>query len=182
MFGGYLIHEAFTLAQASLYMFGGTQAALTHVHKIVFRHPVHIGDLIRLRSRIVYVTDEMPRRAVCDITCHVVKPERVSSILSNRFSFVFTLEEGQEGQRQVCLCVVCWHHPRSVALAAVLIHPPPPPPPPPPGPPAPPPPRAGPGEKRILPSTKEECMALFAAATNVLQQSTEGIARDYQYR
>jgi len=94
VFGGYLLHEALTLAQASMYMFSGQLGSLTRVHRISFRWPVHIGDLIRLRSRVSYVTDEWPRRAVCDITCHVVKPEQARSTLSSRFSFVFSLGGG----------------------------------------------------------------------------------------
>jgi acyl-coenzyme A thioesterase 9 len=90
IFGGFLIHSAFTLAEASVYMFSGRQANLSFVDEIIFAQPVHIGDLIRLRSRVVYVSKELPRRMVCDITVHVVKPEQVKSFLSNKFTYVFT--------------------------------------------------------------------------------------------
>ncbi len=92
VFGGYLIHEACNLAQASMYMFSGRPAQLLFIPKIVFRRPVLIGDMIKLSARVVYASREQPRRAMCEITCQIVKPEQASSLLSNHFSFVFALE------------------------------------------------------------------------------------------
>jgi hypothetical protein len=179
-FGGYLIHEAYTLAQASMYMFCGRPASLQHVNKIIFAKAVHIGDLIRLRSRILYASGEETetgadsatagtdaavvapsgtggsgrktgRRAICDITCHVVKPEEVSSVLSNRFSFVFSLDETP-----------------SPSVTAMPI-----------------PASAGSRTKKtkvILPSTKEEVISLYDAASGVLGLSLAQIEANYGYR
>ena len=93
VFGGYLLHQACSLASSSIYMFSGQTVNPQLVNKIEFQRPVHIGDLIRLRSRISYLSSSTPRKAVCDITCHIVKPEKVSTCLSNRFSFIFELED-----------------------------------------------------------------------------------------
>eukprot|EP00606_Chrysophyceae_sp_TOSAG23-5_P000649 GSChrysophyteH2.ASY1.ANO1.208.1 assembled CDS len=109
VFGGFLLHQA---------------AALASVNKIVFQKAVHIGDLVRLRSRVSYVSP-LPqlqggmdtnansdanagagadargagrRACVVDITCHIVKPERFSSELSNRFSFVFDLQDSSHSR------------------------------------------------------------------------------------
>ena len=70
------------------------------VNKIEFQRPVHIGDLIRLRSRISYLSSSTPRKAICDITYYIVKPEKVSTSLSNRFSFIFEL--GDDERLKAC--------------------------------------------------------------------------------
>ena len=45
--------------------------------KILFRKPVDIGDLLRLKSRVIY-TDDGPLKpmVVVEVTCQVVRPER----------------------------------------------------------------------------------------------------------
>ena len=119
VFGGFLLHQAAALARSTVYMFSGQQAQLSSVNKIVFQKAVHIGDLVRLRSRVSYVSPPPQlqggmdanansdanahadahargagrRACVVDITCHIVKPEQFSSELSNRFSFVFDLQD-----------------------------------------------------------------------------------------
>ena len=83
------------LAQANAYLFSGMHSTLTLVDKITFRRPVEISDLIRLRSRVSYVSSESPRRMVVQVTCDVVHPERGESFQSNSFYFVFT-SSGEE--------------------------------------------------------------------------------------
>lgn len=96
VFGGFLINKAYMLAQANAYLFSGMQAHLTLVDKITFKRPVEIGDLIRLRSRVTYASNETPRRMVVQCTCDVVHPEKGQSHQSNKFTFVFTCSEKEE--------------------------------------------------------------------------------------
>lgn len=93
VFGGFLINKAYMLAQANAYLFSGLHSTLTMVDKITFRRPVEISDLIRLRSRCTYSSDEMPRRMVVQVTVDVVHPERGESFQSNKFTFVFTCSD-----------------------------------------------------------------------------------------
>lgn len=45
--------------------------------KIEFRRPVDIGDLMRLKSRVVFASDDPVRpTAHIEVTCQVVRPER----------------------------------------------------------------------------------------------------------
>ena len=62
--------------------------------KIEFRKPVDIGDLIRMKSRVIYTSDDplMPCAQV-EVTCQIVRPERASSFVSNTFNFVFCFKE-----------------------------------------------------------------------------------------
>ena len=47
------------------------------VDKIVFRKPVDIGDLVRLKSRVVYTYNGPIRSTVhVEVCCQVVRPER----------------------------------------------------------------------------------------------------------
>ena len=81
------------LAQANAYLFSGLHSTLTMVDKITFRRPVEISDLIRLRSRCTYCSNELPRRMVVQVTVDVVHPERGESFQSNNFTFVFTCSD-----------------------------------------------------------------------------------------
>ena len=93
VFGGFLINKAYMLAQANAYLFSGLHSTLTMVDKITFRRPVEISDLIRLRSRCAYCSNESPKRMVIQVTCDVVHPERGESFQSNNFVFVFTCSD-----------------------------------------------------------------------------------------
>jgi acyl-coenzyme A thioesterase 9 len=85
------VHRAYDLAVATCYTFGGTlphllevpihsshtELNLPQVDKIEFRRPVDIGDLMRLKSRVVYASDDPVRpTAHVEVTCQVIRPER----------------------------------------------------------------------------------------------------------
>lgn len=94
VFGGFLIHKAYMLAQANAYMFSGERSNLDYIDEITFKKPVEIGDMIRLRSRVVYVCHrdhdrDQPRKYCIEIICNVVKPETKKTFMSNKFIFVF---------------------------------------------------------------------------------------------
>lgn len=94
VFGGYLIHRAFDLALATAYTFSGSYPYFKAVDKIMFKRPVDIGDLVRLKSRVVYTSDDPIRpTAQVEITCQIVKPEKASSFVSNTFNFTFGFQQ-----------------------------------------------------------------------------------------
>jgi acyl-CoA hydrolase len=47
------------------------------VDEIVFKRPVDVGDLVRLRSRVIYSSDDPLRpTAQVEVICQVVRPEQ----------------------------------------------------------------------------------------------------------
>lgn len=90
VFGGFIMHRAYDLALATCYCFAGSYPVFIESDKISFRRPVAIGDLLRLKSRVVFTSDDpIKPRVVIEVSCQVVKPEQASSFISNTFSFVF---------------------------------------------------------------------------------------------
>jgi len=90
VFGGFLIHRAYDLAEACTYMFAGSVGRLRKVDKISFKKPVDIGDLIRLKAQVVSCRG---RSAAVDVTVQIVKPHKQESSVSNTFSFEFEFDE-----------------------------------------------------------------------------------------
>jgi acyl-CoA hydrolase len=59
-----------------------------------FQRPVDIGDLVRLKSRVIYASDDSLRPFMhVEVTVQVVRPERASSFVSNTFHFIFGFSE-----------------------------------------------------------------------------------------
>lgn len=117
MFGGFLMHRAFSLAEATSYLFAGARPHLLEVDRIEFTKPVDISDLIRLKSRVLYSssnsvtdetgpvpavgTDKQEKVVLVEVVCQVVRPEKASSFLSNKFHFVFQFPDGGASLKQV---------------------------------------------------------------------------------
>lgn len=90
VFGGFLMRRAYDLAAATSYTFAGKPAHLHEIDRINFKHPVEIGDLVRLKSKIVYSNnDPIKPSVVCEVICQIVRPEKTSSSVSNTFNFTF---------------------------------------------------------------------------------------------
>lgn len=90
VFGGFLMRRAYDLASATAYTFAGKPAHLIEIDRINFKHPVEIGELVRLKSKIVYSSnDPISPNVVCEVTCQIVRPEKTSSSVSNTFNFTF---------------------------------------------------------------------------------------------
>jgi hypothetical protein len=72
------LEELFLISLRSI----GFLALVAHtsqVDKIEFRRPVDIGDLVRLKSRVVYASDDPVKpTAHVEVTCQVVRPERLA--------------------------------------------------------------------------------------------------------
>ncbi len=98
VFGGYLMHRAYDLALATCYTFAGAYPKFKEVGEVTFKKPVDIGDLVRLRSRVVYASDNedgsFKPTAHVEVECQVVRPEKASSFVSNTFDFSFTFDRG----------------------------------------------------------------------------------------
>lgn len=102
VFGGLLMHKAYDLAHATAYTFMGCYPKFKEVEEISFKKPVDIGDLIRLKSRVVYSEDDRCNNnspsvgtnpiIQVEVTCQIVKPEKTISVISNTFDFVFTCD------------------------------------------------------------------------------------------
>ena len=96
VFGGYLMHRAYDLALATCYTFAGAYPKFKAVGEVTFKKPVDIGDLVRLRSRVVYASDNedgsFKPTAHVEVECQVVRPEKASSFVSNTFDFSFTFD------------------------------------------------------------------------------------------
>jgi len=91
------MHRAYDLAHATCYAFAGVYPHFKEVDEILFKRPVDIGDLVRLKSRVVYTSnnkdgDSRPQVQI-EVTCFVVKPESHSSYISNTFDFIFQFED-----------------------------------------------------------------------------------------
>eukprot|EP01032_Pedospumella_encystans_P013733 gene13733-15798_t len=127
VFGGFIMHRAFDLALSTSYIFAGAYPIFLEVDKIAFRRPLDIGDLLRLKSRVIYSSanphhngvnamgeaqctpdlDEVKHRTtandrpllVVEVSCQVVRPEKACSFVSNTFYFVFGFPE----KSSVCL-------------------------------------------------------------------------------
>jgi acyl-coenzyme A thioesterase 9 len=117
VFGGFLMHRAFSLAEATSYLFAGSRPRLLEVDRIEFTKPVDISDLIRLKSRVLYSSSntsgdehcsfpatgatQQDKVVLVEVVCHVVKPEKATSFLSNKFRFVFQFPDGGASLKRV---------------------------------------------------------------------------------
>ncbi|GAX82172.1 hypothetical protein CEUSTIGMA_g9600.t1 [Chlamydomonas eustigma] len=97
VFGGFLMRRAYELAFATAYMFLGGRPSFIKVDEVSFKRPVDIGDLLRLRSRILHTTtnrkvsgtDKLEGLLFVEVEASVTKPEQLSVANSNTFIFVF---------------------------------------------------------------------------------------------
>ncbi len=95
VFGGFIMHRAYDLALATCYTFAGAYPVFLQSDSIAFRKPVDIGDLLRLKSRVVFTSDDPAHpRLVVEVSCQVVRPEKASSFVSNTFLFTFGFTQG----------------------------------------------------------------------------------------
>ena len=61
---------------------------------MVFKRPVDIGDLVRLKSKIIFTADHpIDPIAMVEVTCQIVRPEKAASFVSNSFLFEFGFRE-----------------------------------------------------------------------------------------
>jgi acyl-coenzyme A thioesterase 9 len=90
VFGGFLMHRAYDIAAAAAYTFAGASPHFLECDRIQFLKSVEIGDLIRLKSRVTYSSDDPVKPTVhVEVTCQVMKPEKAVSYISNTFHFIY---------------------------------------------------------------------------------------------
>jgi acyl-coenzyme A thioesterase 9 len=93
VFGGLLIHRAYDLALATSYTFAGKYPRFQEVEEISFKHPVDVGDLVKLKSRVVYTKNEVDQSIMqVEVTCQIIKLDQMVSVVSNTFDFVFSVD------------------------------------------------------------------------------------------
>ena len=90
VFGGFLMHRAYDIAAATAYTFSGASPHFLECDRIQFLKSVEIGDLIRLKSRVTYSSDDPVKPTVhVEVTCQVMKPEKAVSYISNTFHLIY---------------------------------------------------------------------------------------------
>ena len=93
IFGGFLMRRAFELAYAGAFTYAGFRPALVDVEEVSFLTPIEVGDLLRLRSRVLHASPGPPGthagELIVAVEAHVVRPESASTALSNTFIFRF---------------------------------------------------------------------------------------------
>mmetsp|Transcript_20723 Transcript_20723/g.34875 ORF Transcript_20723/g.34875 Transcript_20723/m.34875 type:complete len:466 (+) Transcript_20723:1755-3152(+) len=90
VFGGFLMHRAYDIAAAAAYTFSGATPHFLECDRIQFLKSVEIGDLVRLKSRVTYSSDDPVKpTAHVEVTCQVMKPEKAVSYISNTFHFIY---------------------------------------------------------------------------------------------
>ncbi|KAL7529830.1 hypothetical protein ACHAWF_003125 [Thalassiosira exigua] len=111
IFGGFLMRRAFELAFSTAYLFGGDRPRFLEVDDITFDKPVDVGDLLVLKSRVLYT---MPRGGDLgayvddhaglplvnvEVECWVNQPEQKKAEVSNHFYFTFALPNKESCRR-----------------------------------------------------------------------------------
>jgi len=99
IFGGFLMRRAFELAFANAYKFGGAKPKFIEVDDISFLNPVEVGELLLFHSRILYTLPDGGQMkldgdnplVMVEVEARVTCPEKVSSKISNKFNFTFSL-------------------------------------------------------------------------------------------
>ena len=100
IFGGFLLRRAFELAFATTYVFGGAKPKFHSVADMNFLRPVEVGDLMRIRARVLHSGQTSCGRPSVDVEVEalVTKPESLRSEVSNTFMFKFYVGEANEGR------------------------------------------------------------------------------------
>lgn len=114
VFGGFLMRRAFELAFASCYVHCGFRPKFAALERVEFMAPVAVGDLLRLRGKVLHVSSSSSSSATktasasvrIRVRADVVKPEQAASEISNTFVFAFEVplrggENGEEGALSV---------------------------------------------------------------------------------
>lgn len=104
------IRRAYELAWATAYQFVGTRPVFVEVDEITFKRPVDVGDLLRLRSRVLWsaAKDAELASVHVQVIASVSQPEVVKSNITNTFVFVFEVERARLAQGVAALCGDMW--------------------------------------------------------------------------
>ena len=111
VFGGFLMRRAFELAFSSCYVHSGFRPRFTELERVEFMAPVAVGDLLRLRGKVLHVSSSSSAAAAAEATVRikvradVVKPEQAASEISNTFVFAFKVPLRGKGNEEGALSV-----------------------------------------------------------------------------
>ena len=125
VFGGFLMRRAFELAFASCYVHCGFRPRFAALERVEFMAPVAVGDLLRLRGKVLHVSSSSSSSSSASsssssvaeggasratvrirVRADVVKPEQAASETSNTFVFAFEVPlRGNGGNEEGALNV-----------------------------------------------------------------------------
>ncbi|KAG5187550.1 putative acyl-CoA thioesterase [Tribonema minus] len=97
IFGGFLMGRALELGFATAYTTVGAVPFTAVVDEVVFHQPVDVGDILKLDSCVLQTRaggalGRSPRASV-EVLAHVLRPDKRTMHLSNRFDFTFKFPE-----------------------------------------------------------------------------------------
>lgn len=109
VFGGFLMRRAFELAFANCYVHCGFRPKFTALERVEFMAPVAVGDLLRLRGKVLHVSSSTKNASAATVRIRVradvVKPEQAASEISNTFVFAFEVPLRGDGNAEGALSV-----------------------------------------------------------------------------
>ncbi|KAJ3136761.1 hypothetical protein HK100_001335 [Physocladia obscura] len=86
IFGGYLMRLAYEVASTTGMIFCKSPLKFLSLDDVTFRRPVEIGDILDLRSQVVYTHES---KVVIKVVAHIADAQKGTSVLSNEFWFTF---------------------------------------------------------------------------------------------
>jgi len=90
IFGGFIMRQAFELAWANAYVYGGKRPYCLYMDDIWFRKPVEIGSLLYFNSQICYTTDKCIQTRV---SAEILNPETGAMSVTNVFQYTFEFKD-----------------------------------------------------------------------------------------
>ena len=89
------MHKAMDLGMATAYTFAGRMPHFKKAEKITFNRAVEVGDLVKLTSRVIFASDDIPQKAfvVVEVRMQIIRPEECSSVVSNHFLYTFSFSD-----------------------------------------------------------------------------------------
>ena len=104
IFGGFLMRRAFELAHATAHLLSAVRPRPVLVDEIHFKRPVDVGDLVKVKSRVLrtWPLPGQPGKAAVhtQVQAEVIKPEELQSFETNTFNFYFivNLRKDERGE------------------------------------------------------------------------------------
>lgn len=102
IFGGYLMRRAYELAYADAILYLKSRSAmLLAMDEVIFRKPVHVGTLLKLKSEIIYAEGHPHRSFQVRVVAEVVDIEKSKSETTNVFYFTMSAMDDHVRSRRI---------------------------------------------------------------------------------
>lgn len=89
VFGGYLMRLAYELGYSNAAIFTRGVLRFMSLDEITFKHPVPIGSVLRLRSRIVHTVSNAPSSVHVVVSASVIDDQTGDERVTNEFKFTW---------------------------------------------------------------------------------------------